>query len=165
MTTSRARYGEPSSLPTPSESVAVSPGPMDRPLARGREGARRAEEFLRNHLGEWWTVRDLCSAVNVSQRSLCRHFRRLYGCSPGAYHRALRVQAASRVLTSAEPGTTVSEVALLVGFEHFGRFALYYRQAFGESPRETLRKGGARRCQHLPGAESESLAPNPWPLG
>ena len=158
MTASRGRQDEPGWLATPAGSGAVPPGPMDCSLAVGREGARRAAGFLRNHLGGCWAVRDLCSAVNVSQRSLCRHFRKVYGCSPGAYHRALRIQAARRVLASADPGITVSQVALLLGFEHFGRFALYYRQAIGESPRETLRRGAAGGRRRLPRAASGSTS-------
>ena len=35
----------------------------------------------------------------------------------------------------------VSDVALRWGFTHFGRFSLEYRRMFGESPRETLKRG------------------------
>jgi AraC-like DNA-binding protein len=40
---------------------------------------------------------------------------------------------------AAEPGTTVTSVALDSGFAHLGRFAAAYRHHYGESPSETLR--------------------------
>ena len=43
--------------------------------------------------------------------------------------------------------TAVTEVALACGFEHLGRFSTRYRDRFGESPSETLRRarGGPSR--------------------
>jgi transcriptional regulator GlxA family with amidase domain len=40
---------------------------------------------------------------------------------------------------------TVSEVAQRVGISHMGRFSVYYRQRFGESPTRTLSRWAGSR--------------------
>ena len=56
-----------------------------------------------------------------------------------AFLRARRLERAHTQL-SATPQRSVAEVALECGFEHLGRFSGAYRQRFGESPSETLRR-------------------------
>ena len=52
--------------------------------------------------------------------------------------RALRLDAArQRLLDGA--CANVTEAALAVGFGHLGRFSKYYKERFGELPRQTLR--------------------------
>ena len=53
--------------------------------------------------------------------------------------RELRLQRAHDELLSAGPGAQVTDIALRWGFCHLGRFSQSYLQAFGESPRQTLR--------------------------
>ena len=53
--------------------------------------------------------------------------------------RALRLDAARTRLKLDD--ASVTEVALSVGFAHLGRFSEYYRERFGELPRETRRGG------------------------
>ena len=68
-------------------------------------------------------------------------FQEAFGMSPVAYHKRLRLNGARRQLLRASPHeTTVTQVALDWGFDHFGRFSVDYRQLFSESPISTLRK-------------------------
>lgn len=55
------------------------------------------------------------------------------------YLRDLRLQRVRDELLSGS-GSPVASVALRWGFEHMGRFATQYRQAFGETPSQTLRR-------------------------
>jgi transcriptional regulator GlxA family with amidase domain len=63
------------------------------------------------------------------------------GVSPASYMHNVRLERAHEELLMVQPGdgVTVGDVALRWGFQHAGRFAVYYRQRFGESPSETLR--------------------------
>ncbi len=45
-----------------------------------------------------------------------------------------------RILTIPAPNHDVTRVAMSLGFGHTGRFALLYRQAFGETPSQSLRR-------------------------
>jgi transcriptional regulator GlxA family with amidase domain len=52
-----------------------------------------------------------------------------------------RMYLARRALEQADPAATrVTDVATEFGFWEFGRFAVTYKSAFGESPSTTLRK-------------------------
>jgi transcriptional regulator GlxA family with amidase domain len=48
------------------------------------------------------------------------------------------------LLQSAGRFDDVTSIAWSVGFTHLGRFALAYRQAYGESPSQTLRDARRR---------------------
>lgn len=87
------------------------------------------------------TVAEMAQAAGVSERTLHDAFRRRLGTSPAAHLRDLRLQAAREALLAADPETvTVARVALEHGFAHPGRFAIAYRERFGESPGGTLRR-------------------------
>jgi AraC family transcriptional regulator, ethanolamine operon transcriptional activator len=54
--------------------------------------------------------------------------------------KSVRLTAARRALQDPSATTSVTDVALQRGFFHLGRFAHDYRELFGESPSETLRR-------------------------
>jgi AraC-like DNA-binding protein len=58
------------------------------------------------------------------------------------YLRNRRLDRAREELLDAVPvdGVTVTEVAYRWGFRHLSNFAVLYRQRWGESPSETLRR-------------------------
>jgi AraC family ethanolamine operon transcriptional activator len=58
--------------------------------------------------------------------------------------KTLRLNAARRELTSGAPGSTVTGAAMRSGHLHLGRFAIEYREQFGESPSATLRRARPR---------------------
>jgi len=60
--------------------------------------------------------------------------------SPMRYVAERRLAAARRLLTCADASDDVTHVAVRLGFGHVGRFAALYRQAFGESPSQSLRR-------------------------
>jgi AraC-like DNA-binding protein len=98
----------------------------------------RAEAWIDTHLTEALSVEDVASAFGISTRTLRLAFRRVRGCSPLRaiiFRRLDRVRAA---LAAAAPGTTVTDIATGCGFFELGRFAVRYRQRFGEKPSETL---------------------------
>ncbi|MFG1836804.1 AraC family transcriptional regulator [Micromonospora sp. NPDC049175] len=101
---------------------------------------RRACTLIADHHGEALTVGDVAEALRVSVRTLQDCFRRELRTTPTAYLRACRLDAAQRSLRAAEPGVSVTTVALRHGFVHLGRFATEYRTRFGESPSATLRR-------------------------
>ena len=88
-----------------------------------------------------WSVAELCTACGVPRRTLNRVFQNTLGMGPATYLRRLRLNSVRRALQ--QQGTaaaSVSKVALELGFWHLGRFAEQYRELFGESPHETVRR-------------------------
>ena len=110
--------------------------------ATGRDGPaylKKAEDFLCANLDSPVTRDRLAEAAGVSIRTLSRAFTKHHGMGPLAFLKQRRLDAAYRDLLGAEPGTvSVTDTAVRYGFAHMGKFAIEYRQAFGESPSRSL---------------------------
>jgi AraC-like DNA-binding protein len=101
----------------------------------------RTEEYISANLEKVITRDDLADVANVSIRSLSRGFKGKYGLGPMEYVRQRRLDACYGRLRGSGPSeTTISEVAMSHGFGHIGKFAITYKQAFGEAPSTTLRE-------------------------
>jgi AraC-like DNA-binding protein len=100
---------------------------------------RRAQEYLQAHAHEPVNVQQLAEVVNVSARSLYSGFKEFLGVSPMHYLRDLRMERVRLELLAAQDAS-VTNVALRWGFMHLGRFSGDYRQRYGETPSQTLRR-------------------------
>jgi len=113
-------------------------------LYRGRDVApgcvKRVEAFIDDRLDLPLTIADLAAAGGVSERSLHRAFRQFRGTSPMSHLRDVRLQRIREDLLRAGPGASVSDILAARGVFQFGRFAAAYKDRFGESPSETLRR-------------------------
>jgi AraC-like DNA-binding protein len=99
---------------------------------------KQAEEWIDAHLKEAMGVEDVASAMGVDAQALVRTFKRVHGCSPAQFILRLRLERAREALAAAGAETTVTKVATGLGFFELGRFAVRYREQFGEKPSETL---------------------------
>jgi AraC-like DNA-binding protein len=113
---------------------AVTPA---APLATRR--AADLESWIEAHLEEPITLGQLCKVAGVGDRCLQKTFETRRGVSPMRFVTERRLAAAYRRLVNAQRGDDVTGIATTLGFAHLGRFASVYRQAFGESPSQTLR--------------------------
>jgi AraC-like DNA-binding protein len=104
------------------------------------------EDWIESHLEEPITLGRLCSVAGVGERALAKIFEARRGMSPMRYVRERRLAAAHSRLLRASAADEVTEIATDLGFTHLGRFAIAYREIFGESPSQTLRRG--RRVRH-----------------
>ncbi|TCO53520.1 AraC family transcriptional regulator [Actinocrispum wychmicini] len=100
---------------------------------------RRAMRFIDDHPASEIGVADIAAAVHVTVRAVQYAFHR-QGTTPMAYVRRVRLDRAHRDLLAADPttGVTVTQIAARWGFFHAGRFAGYYRDAYGRPPTQTL---------------------------
>ncbi|HEM8497265.1 AraC family transcriptional regulator [Burkholderia multivorans] len=99
---------------------------------------RRAQEFVDAHYAQPLQLADIVRAADVPERTLRDAFLQFRGTSPMQYLRAKRLEHARELLLGATPERRIAEIALDCGFTHLGRFALAYRERFGESPSDTL---------------------------
>jgi len=123
--------------------ITTLPIPQDRkrPVRAFRRShlVKQANDYMQAHIDESLTLMDLCQALGTSSRALCYGFQEIFGMSPMAYLKVLRLQGAYRVLKAANPKeTTITQVASQFGFYHLGYFAQDYKQIFGELPSQTL---------------------------
>jgi len=112
-----------------------------RPALPGK-AMRAAVRHVEEHYTEPLTATALAAAAFVSERTLYDGFQREFGLTPMAFVRRFRLERAREALIAAAPddGATVAEISLRHGFGHLGRFAASYRERYGESPSETLRR-------------------------
>jgi len=98
------------------------------------------EAWIDANLDRPITAGQLCRVAGVSQRGLEKAFESRRGMSPARFVAERRLAAAHCRLVRPGPNDDVTTVAQSVGFSHMGRFSALYRQAFGESPSESLRR-------------------------
>lgn len=111
----------------------------ERPVAP--RAIQKAMALIENHAAEPLTVEDIAEAVGVGVRSLQAGFRRFADTTPMSYLRDVRLRRVRAELLAADPTTVnVTEVAARWTFLHAGRFAVQYRELFGEKPSATLRR-------------------------
>jgi AraC-like DNA-binding protein len=123
----------------PNTAGLVPDGPHDRndhhPVL-----LRRAMTYIEEHAGKDIGVADVASAIYVTPRALQYMFRRHLDSTPMAYLRRVRLDHVHRALITGDKGnTTVTAAAARWGFAHTGRFAVLYRETYGQSPHVTLR--------------------------
>ncbi|MGO4512590.1 AraC family transcriptional regulator [Bradyrhizobium sp. 2TAF36] len=113
---------------------------------------RRVERHIAQNAATALSFADLVAASGVSDRTLHYGFRKYRNTTPMASLKSVRLELARRALL--EPaGRRVVDIAMDCGFPHLGKFAVDYRERFGERPSETLRR-------HLLMDRSSNAAPN-----
>jgi AraC family transcriptional regulator, ethanolamine operon transcriptional activator len=115
------------------------PAPSTRAYIVGR-----AIDYIEPRLADPISVRDLCASIRVCPRTLSYAFSEVLGASPKAYLLASRLNRAYRDLADPRVHASVQSIAARWGFSHMGRFAQYYRTAFGELPSATYASRAAR---------------------
>ncbi|HJQ59661.1 MAG TPA: AraC family transcriptional regulator [Vineibacter sp.] len=114
-----------------------------RPTSRE---VRRAVDFMQSRLRNPITLADVVAASGIPGRTLIKHFKDEWGTSPMRYLRDARLTRVREALMRARPTDSVTDIALLWGFNHLGRFAIEYRDRFGETPSDTLRRSRGHRA-------------------
>ncbi|WP_051053496.1 helix-turn-helix transcriptional regulator [Mycolicibacterium chubuense] len=100
---------------------------------------RQAMAYIEANAARRITIADLAAEIYATPRTVQYLFRRHLGTTPTAYLRRVRLsKARQELLTGDRTVTTVTATATRWGFAHTGRFAVLYRETYGESPHQTL---------------------------
>jgi AraC family ethanolamine operon transcriptional activator len=108
------------------------------PLHSRARVARAVLQLLHERLDSPPSVTELCAAVGAKERTLYLSCVEAFGRPPAMLLTELRLNATHRALLHPGKDTSVTGVAALYGFTHFGRFAAVYRRQFGELPSVTF---------------------------
>ena len=119
-----------------------------RSAVQHRRTVERAVQYMRSHASEPIGVVDICQAVGVHSRVLQYCFNEVFGVTPVAYLRCLRLHQVRREIKES-PNESLGDIAARWGIWHLGRFASDYRRLFGELPSTTARNAGAMPA-HVP---------------
>lgn len=99
---------------------------------------RRAVDWLLARVEQPLTVLDLVRVAGCSRRSLENGFQQFIGCSPARYILLQKLELAHQRLQRGQG--TVSEVAFHCGFNHLSHFTRLYKNHYGETPSQTMRR-------------------------
>jgi AraC-like DNA-binding protein len=117
---------------------AIDPG--EGTALSHRRAVQRALAVLEASVDEPVYLAQLCDAADVSERTLRTAFQRVHGVSPIRYLHLHRMTQARRALLTADAASDrVCDIATRFGFANLGRFAVEFRELFGESPSKLLR--------------------------
>ncbi|PZE64272.1 AraC family transcriptional regulator [Curtobacterium sp. MCBD17_021] len=106
-----------------------------------RARLRAAVEYVHEHVAGPMSVSDIAGAAGLSVRATQEAFQRHLDLTPMQYLQHVRLEHVRRELLQADPTTSaVQAIARRWGFAHLGRFSAAYRTAYGEYPRNTLRR-------------------------
>jgi AraC-like DNA-binding protein len=117
--------------------TSPEPAAQRRPLSPGF--VKRAEDYMVEKCADPLTLADIAAAAGVPERTLREGFQRFRSVSPMQHLRQLRMQRARDTLLGARVDIRIADIALDCGFTHLGRFAIAYKEMFGESPSDTLK--------------------------
>jgi AraC-like DNA-binding protein len=105
------------------------------------ETLKDAVAFIHGRVAADISINDIAAAVHLTPRAVQYLFRRQLDTTPTEYMRRVRLHRAHQELLAGDPThTTVTEIAQRWGFAHTGRFAVLYRQTYGQSPHTTLKQ-------------------------
>jgi AraC-like DNA-binding protein len=115
---------------------------------RARAGVARVLAFLAEHVGQTVSLGDLASVAAMSRSHLSRTFRDAVGVPLRVYVRNLRLERAQQMLARS-PRASLTEVALEAGFYDLPHFDKVFRERYGVSPSEFLRRKSLAPGQSL----------------
>jgi AraC-like DNA-binding protein len=120
--------------------------PMSAGSWRHHRIVAQFEEFLEANSDQPLYLAEICAALGVAERTLRAACEAHLGMGPIRYLALRRMHLVRRALLRADPSkTNVTRIATDHGFWELGRFSVSYRELFGESPSESLRRSSDDR--------------------
>jgi AraC family transcriptional regulator len=110
-----------------------------------RRALQRACEFMRDRIGERFSLQDVASSAAVSRFHFARMFRVSTGLSPMSYLLQLRIDAARRWLQAGD--RRIADIAAALGFCDQSHFTRTFRRATGLAPSEFARCENGRAAR------------------
>ncbi|MDQ3684783.1 MAG: AraC family transcriptional regulator [Acidobacteriota bacterium] len=92
----------------------------------------QAKDLLHAQFAENLVFMDIAESFGVHPVHFAHIFRKFYGCTMGEYVRRLRVDSASRLLTSTD--SSLADVAVTSGFSDQSHFSKTFKHATGMTP-------------------------------
>jgi AraC-like DNA-binding protein len=90
--------------------------------------------LIRNHYSEVITLEELAACAHMNKRYFCRYFREVMGKTPMRYLNYYRIECACELLATTDK--SISETALICGFNNISYFNRAFRTLKGITPSE-----------------------------
>jgi LacI family transcriptional regulator len=123
--------------------VMVAPPPVVERESTGgiairNDDIRKAHQMIEQHACEGLTVEQLLERFAISQKTLNKRFAAVYGHTPGAAIRRVRIEQAKRWL--ATTNLSIARIAAMCGFDEPSNFNLFFKRETGCTPSEYRRQ-------------------------
>ncbi len=99
-----------------------------------------AEVYIMQNLTEHFSVFDIASHLNVSERTLLYAFNNRFGKGTKGFMKDLTLNHVYHALHKGDDISSIANIARASGFWHMGQFYKDYKRFFGELPSETLKR-------------------------
>ena len=93
---------------------------------------KQARDFLHENYAEKLNPRAIAGTLGVHPVRLARSFRGVYGCTMGDYLRQLRIDIASRYLSTS--AISIADISTLIGFADQSHFSKTFKRLTGLTP-------------------------------
>lgn len=113
---------------------------QEQPAKADPPAVRRAQDYMEANAGRAISMAEIAAAAGVSLRSLQDAYRNVRGVTLSEGLLAVRLDRFRASLLAGGETVSVADAAYSAGFGHLGRAAAAYRERYGESPSETLRR-------------------------
>ena len=117
----------------------------------------RARRFIRDHAAEPLTLERIAAAAATSPYHFARVFRALTGETVFTHVSRVRLRRAAGLLL--EPGCTVTQIAVAVGYETAPSFNKLFRRMLGVTPTEYRARSAAERAPLLDRLDDPDTTP------
>jgi transcriptional regulator GlxA family with amidase domain len=94
----------------------------------------KTRAYMKEHIGDAVTLKDIAGSAGLSVRTLIRKFRSETGMTPAAWFRMLRIEHARTLLETS--GYTIEDVAARAGYNDVSAFYRVFNASFGVAPGE-----------------------------
>lgn len=98
------------------------------------DAVEKVEHYIREHLAEELSVRNLADMVYIGADHLTRSFKKRYGKTVTDYILEQRMNLAGELLK--DPRLTITMVSDAVGFGNYSYFTEQFKRTYGKTPRE-----------------------------
>jgi AraC-like DNA-binding protein len=113
--------------------AALSPEPDDSIESQDQKLLKRAIAVVDAYLADpLFGVEKMAAELNMSRTNLHRKLKAITGFPPSELIRSIRLKKASRMILS--QADTVTQIALLVGFDDYSHFSKSFKKCYGVAP-------------------------------
>jgi len=96
-----------------------------------------------------FSVKEMALEAGVVTRTIEQTFQKVFGKTPNRVWCDMKLEEAHWYLEHPTPKIRLTRIAEYCGFRNLSRFAISYKQRFGEYPVETLQRGKSRHLTSI----------------